>query len=180
MSNQLIAVNSKSDILPQFRQTPIGDLLEYHNLNKTFTRYDKSQILIGMCFDNRKSLWIPENFAFIIRAAGANLIYSEFQISFAISTANLKHMVLIAHNHCGMVNLPSIKKQFVAGLVSNAGWKAENAENHFNQLSVFFEIGNETDFIVEETKRLQKRYPKLTVAPLYFNLDDGMLYQIGY
>ncbi|HBL74020.1 MAG: carbonic anhydrase [Bacteroidetes bacterium GWF2_42_66] len=179
MSNQLIAVNSKSDILTPYRQTPIGDLLEYHNLNKTFTRYDKSQILIGMCVDNRKSLWIPENFAVIIRAAGANLIYSEFQISFAISIANLKHIALIAHNHCGMVNLSSIKEQFVAGLVQNAGWKAENAENHFNQLSVFFEIGNETEFIVEEAKRLQKRYPKLTVAPLYFNIDDGMLYQIG-
>ena len=178
MSNQLIAVNSKSDILPKYRKTPIGALLEYHNLNKTFAHCDKAQILIGMCIDNSKSLWIPDNFAFIIRAAGANLLYSEFQISYAISIANLKHIALIAHNHCGMVDLSSIKSQFVAGLVQNAGWKADNAEHHFDQLSVFFEIGNETRFIIEEAKRLQKRYPKVMVAPLYFNVDDGKIYQV--
>ena len=178
MANQLIAVNSKSDIFPQYRQTPIGELLEYHNLNKTFVSYDKAQILIGMCIDNRKLMWIPDNFAFIIRTAGANLMYSEFQISYAISIANLKHIALIAHSRCGMANLQSIKKQFVSGLVQNAGWKAENAEHHFDQLSVFFEIGDETRFIVEEAKRLQKRYPKVMVAPLYFNVDDGKIYQI--
>ena len=178
MSNRLVAVNSKSDIFPQYRQTPIGALLEYHNLNKTFTTYDKAQILIGMCIDNRKTLWIPENFAFIIRTAGVNLLYSEFQISFAISIANLKHMVLIAHNHCGMVDLHSQKEQFVAGLVNNAGWKAKNAENHFDQLSVYFEIGDEISFLIEETKRLKKRYPKIMVAPLYFNVDDRKIYQI--
>ena len=33
-----------------------------------------------------KKLDIPDNFAFIIRAGGANLRYSEFKISFAISS----------------------------------------------------------------------------------------------
>lgn len=178
MSNQLIAVNSKSDILPKYRQTPISDLLEYHNLNKTFSKCDKAKILIAMCIDNSKSLWIPDNFAFIIRTAGSNMMYSEFQISYAISIANLKYIALIAHNHCGMVDLSSIKSQFISGLVQNAGWKAVNAEHHFDQLSVFFEIGDETRFIIEEAKRLQKRYPKVMFAPLYFNVDDGKMYQI--
>ena len=178
MSDQLIAVNSKTDIFPQYRQTPVGALLEYHNLNKTFKKYEKAEILIGMCIDNRKSLWIPDNFAFVIRAAGANLMYSEFQISFALSIANLKHIALIAHNHCGMVDLQSKKKQFITGLVNNAGWKAGNAENHFNQLSGFFEIGDEIAFIVEEARRLQKRYPRIMVAPLYFNVDNGKIYQV--
>jgi len=176
---ELIAVNSKGDILPRYRNTPVGKLLEYHDLNETFIHYDKAEILIGMCIDNRKSLWIPENFAFIIRAAGANLMYSEFQISYAISIANLRYMAIIAHNHCGMVNLPSIKKQFVSGLIRNAGWKAENAEHHFDQLSAFFEIENEISFVTEETKRLQKRYPKIMIAPLYYNVDDGKIYQIN-
>ncbi len=178
MSDQLIAVNLKSDIFPRYRQTPVGALLEYHNLNKTFISYDQAQILIGMCIDNRKSLWIPDNFAFIIRSVGANLMYSEFQISFAISIANLKHIALIAHNHCRMVNLWSRKEQFVTGLVNNAGWKTRNAEHHFDQLSGFFEIDNEITFIVEEARRLQKRYPKVMVAPLYYNVDDGKIYQV--
>lgn len=178
MSIQLIEVNKPEDILPRYRQTPIAKLLEYHNLNKTFSHYEKAELLIGMCIDNRKSLWIPENFAFIIRSAGANLLYSEFQVSFAISIANLKHMALIAHNHCGMVDLQSIRHQFVRGLVSNAGWQSDNAEHHFDHLSLFFETGDEKAFIAEEARRLQKRYPKIMIAPLHYNVDTGKLCQV--
>lgn len=60
--------------------------------------------------DNRKHLHIPENFAFIIRSGGANLCYSEFIVSNAIAIAiaiaigNVKHIALVGHNNCGMVN----------------------------------------------------------------------------
>jgi carbonic anhydrase len=63
----LISVNKAEDIIPEYRHTPIGLLLEYHNLNRSFTGYDKAHLLIGMCIDNRKNLRIPDNFAFIIR-----------------------------------------------------------------------------------------------------------------
>lgn len=178
MSNQLIAVNSKKDILPPYKNTPIADLLAYHNLNQTFKRYGKAEILIGLCMDNRMSLCIPDKFAFIIRSAGVNLMYSEFQISFAISMGNLKHVALISHNHCGMSDLKSVKNQFISGLVNNAGWKKESAINHFESLHSFFEIGNEIDFIEKEACRLKKRYPKITVAPLHYDLDNGKIYQI--
>lgn len=178
MNNQLIEVNSKSDILPQYHNTPIGKLLEYHNLNKTFINYSKADLLIGMCMDNRKSLWIPQNFAFIIRAAGANLTYSEFQVSYAIAVAGIKHIALIGHNKCGMANLQSQKELFIKGLEENGGWSNERAENHFDQLSAFFEIGDEVSFVKEEAKRLQKRYPKVLVAPMLYNVDDGKLYQV--
>ena len=42
-----------------------------------------------------------------------------------------------------------------------------------------FEIGNEIDFIVSETKRLRNRYPKIQVAPLIYRVEDNMLYLIG-
>jgi carbonic anhydrase len=32
--NRLIPVNSVDDILPAYRDTPIGRLLEYHNLGR--------------------------------------------------------------------------------------------------------------------------------------------------
>jgi len=35
--NKLIAINSINDILPEYRETPIGLLLEYHNLNRHWT-----------------------------------------------------------------------------------------------------------------------------------------------
>ncbi len=81
--SQLLSVQSIDDILPEYRQTPIGLLLEFHNLNRPVTIYDKAQLLIGMCMDNRKHLHIPDNFAFIIRAGGANLRYSEFKVRWA-------------------------------------------------------------------------------------------------
>ena len=41
-----------------------------------------------------------------------------------------------------------------------------------------FEIGSEKDFILSEVKRLRLRYPKIIIAPLYYILEDNMLYFI--
>lgn len=70
---KLIRVDSTKDIPEAYRETPIGLLLEYHNLARPFSSYLKADLLIGMCMDNRKHLNIPDNFAYIIRSGGANL-----------------------------------------------------------------------------------------------------------
>lgn len=175
---KLIEVNSTQDIFPEYKNTPIGLLLEYHNLNKTFRQYSQAQMLIGMCMDNRKNLWIPENFAFVIRSGGANLFYHEFQVSYAIGVGNIKHIALIGHNNCGMVKLEDRKNEFISGLMKNAGWNEDTATMHFENLSPFFEIGNAIDFLVAEANRLRKRYPKVTVAPLFFDVDAARISQI--
>jgi len=128
--------------------------------------------------DNRKHLNIPDNFAFIIRSGGANLRYSEFKVSFAISIGDIKHIALIGHNHCGMVDLASKKNLFVEGLVNNAGWTKEQAEEQFMNFAPMFEIGNETDFILSETIRLRKIYPKIQIAPMMYQVEDNKLYLI--
>jgi carbonic anhydrase len=175
---RLISVNSKEDILPQYRNTPVELLLEYHNLNRHQENYDKAQLLVGMCMDNRKYLKIPDNFAYIIRAGGANLRYSEFKVSYAIAVGKVKHIALIGHNHCAMVNLVSRKEEFVNGLTEIAGWEKENAEQHFNQFAPMYEIGGEIDFVLSETIRLRRRYPKITIAPLLYLVEDNKLYFI--
>ena len=71
--NRLISVSKVNDIPPEYRETPIGILFEYHNLNHPLDDYTKAHLLIGMCMDNRKRLRIPDNFAYIIRSGGANL-----------------------------------------------------------------------------------------------------------
>ena len=177
--NQLIDITKTEDIFPEYRQTPIGLLLEYHNLNKPLDVYSKAQLLIGMCMDNRKSLRIPDNFAYIIRAGGANLRYSEFKVSYAIAVGDVEHIALIGHNNCGMVNLISRKEQFINGLVDKAGWERERAEEHFMHFAPMFEIGNEIDFVTSETKRLRLKYPKITVAPLLYKVEDNRLYLIN-
>lgn len=176
--NRLLAVNSNSDILPEYRGTPIGLLLEYHNLNRPYETYEKAELLVGMCMDNRKHLHMPENFAFIIRSGGANLRYSEFKVSYAIAVGSVSHIVLIGHNNCGMVNLISRKAEFIKGLVNTAGWEKKRAEEHFMHFAPMFEIGNETDFILSETKRLRLRYPKISIAPLFYKVEDNKLYLI--
>jgi carbonic anhydrase len=176
--NKLLPIKSASDILPEYRNTPIGLLLEYHNLNRPFENYEKAEILVGMCMDNRKHLHMPDNFGFIIRSGGANLRSSEFKVSYAIAVGGVKHIVLIGHNNCGMVNIISRQKEFIDGLVSSAGWDKGRAEEHFDHFAPMFEIGNEKDFILSETKRLRLRYPKIIIAPLYYLVDDNKLYFI--
>ena len=176
--NRLINISSKEDILPDYRETPIGLLLEYHNLERPLETYTKAQLLVGMCMDNRKHLNIPDNFAFIIRTGGANLRYSEFKVSYAISVGDVRHIALIGHNNCGMVNLVARKEQFINGLVNKAGWNREWAEEHFMHFAPMFEIGNEIDFVTSEAKRLRLRYPKITVIPMLYKVEDNRLYLI--
>jgi carbonic anhydrase len=176
--NRLISITTVSDINSEYRGTPIGFLLEYHNLNREFELYSNAQLLVGMCMDNRKHLHMPDNFAFIIRSGGANLRHSEFKVSFAISVGDVKHIALIAHSNCGMVNLVSKKTQFIEKLSENGGWTLEQAEEHFNNYAPMFEINNEIDFILSETKRLRQRYPKVQIAPMYYKVEDNLLYLI--
>jgi carbonic anhydrase len=176
--DRLIGITSAQEILPEYRETPIGLLVEYNNLGRPFETYDSARLLVGMCMDNRKHLHMPDNFAFIIRSGGANLRYSEFKVSYAIAVGNVSHIALIGHNHCGMVNLVARKSEFVAGLVAQAGWEPSKAEDHFNQFAPMFEIGNEIDFIQSEAIRLRHRYPKILIAPMFYLVEDNQLYFI--
>ena len=176
--NKLIPLNSPNDIPEQFTSTPISKLIEYHNFNYNFENFENAQILVGMCMDHRKHLHMPDNFAYIIRTGGANLRYSEFKVSYAISVGGVRHIALIGHSNCGMVNLISRKKQFIQGLIDASSWTKEEAEEHFLHFAPTFEIGNETDFILSETKRLRLRYPKIKIAPMFYKLEDSKLYLI--
>lgn len=176
--DQLIPVITKEDIFPEYRNTPVGLFLEYHNLDREYETYTQAQLLIGMCMDNRKHLHMPDNFAYIIRAGGANLRHSEFKVSYAIAVGGVKSIALIGHTNCGMVNLIERKEIFINGLVENAGWEVDRAEQHFNQFAPMFEIENEVGFIVSETQRLRLRYPKIQVAPLMYKVEDNLLYQV--
>lgn len=176
--HRLLPVTSYDDIPLQYRGTPIGLLLGYHNLSREFSTYANAELLIGMCMDNRKHLHMPDNFAYIIRTGGANLRYSEFKVSYAIAVGGVRHVALIGHTQCGMVNLFARKEAFVQGLVKGAGWEPQAAEEHFFHFAPMFEIGNEVDFILSEVKRLRLRYPGIVVAPLLYKVEDNLLYLI--
>ncbi|MEP7235345.1 MAG: carbonic anhydrase [Ignavibacteriota bacterium] len=176
---RLIPINSRADIFPEYLDTPIGKLLEYHDLGKPIDPVSAPELLIGMCMDNRKHLTIPDNFAFIIRSGGANLRYSEFKVSYAISVGGVKHIAIIGHTNCGMVNLIARKEIFIQGLVDLAGWDRARAEDHFMHFAPMYEIGNEVDFVLSEAKRLRLFYPAITVAPMIYKVEDNRIYLIG-
>lgn len=166
------------DIPEEFRDTPIGRLIEYQNFDRPFETFTQAQLLVGMCMDHRKHLHMPDNFAFIIRTGGANLRYSEFKVSYAIAVGGVRHIALIGHDNCGMVGIANRKQQFIDGLVQNAGWTAEAAEEHFHQAAPIFEIGNEVDFLVSEAIRLRGRYRGVKVMPMRYSIASGNLDKI--
>ncbi len=175
---RLISVRAAADIPKAYRDTPIQLLVEYQNLIRPYDVYSTAQILVGMCMDNRKALNVPENFAYILRSGGANMRPSGFKISYAIAVGGVRHIAIAGHNECGMVHLLQRKQQFIDGLVEGAGWEREKAENHFLNLAPMFEIGNEIDFVLSEVRRLRFEYPKITIAPMLYRIEDNNLYMI--
>ena len=178
MTPSFLPVTCRADILPIYRQTPISLLLEYQNCGRPFDAYVMAQLLIGMCMDNRKMLRIPDNFAYILRAGGANLRRAEFKVSFAISIGGVRALALMAHDQCGMVGLTARREAFIQGLVDHAGWTVENAARHFDERAPEFEIANAAEFVCTEAQRLRRDYPKLVIAPLFYRVDEGKLYQM--
>lgn len=176
--DRLKKVTKEEEIPEKYKNTPIEQLLKYHNLNCPFEKYSKAELLVGMCMDNRKQLNIPGNFAYILRTGGGNLRFSEFKVSYAIAVGGVQYIALIGHNQCGMVNLMSKKESFIHGLVENAGWDVTQAESHFMSFAPMFEIENEVEFLISETKRLRERYPRVVVAPLFYRVEDNCLYLI--
>lgn len=178
VENQLKTVESESEIPSYIQNTPIADLIRYHNFLENFKEYERAELAIVMCMDNRKQLRIPNRFSYILRTAGARITGNEFKLSFTIGFGDIKYVALIGHTNCGMVNLQGKKDKVIKGLVENAGWTKEEAENHFNSFAPFFEIENEAVFVLSESKRLKEKYPKITFVPMIYKLEDNKLYLI--
>lgn len=175
--DRLIPVETIEDVPQRWRGTPIERLLAYHELDAPLEPWEAPQLLIGMCMDHRKSLRIPDNFAYVIRAGGANLRPSEFKVSYAIAVGGVRAIALIGHTRCGMVGLAERRDAFVDGLVE-VGWDRGAAEEHFDCSAPDFEIGDALDFVVSEAARLRTRYPGAIAAPLLYRVEDGRVYPI--
>lgn len=176
--HKLIEISKLNDLPENLRSTPIGDLIKYQNLEETPKKYEKAELVIVMCMDNRKQLNIPGKFAYILRTAGGRITGNEFKLSFAIGFGDVRYVAIIGHTNCGMVNLTSKKDKFIDGLMENAGWDKETAENHFNSFAPFFEIEDETNFVSSESKRLKEKYPKIEFVPMIYKVEDGKLYLV--
>lgn len=178
MITELYPAQEPDEVFPVYWSTPIADLLAYHNWHEFHGRYTQAELLVGMCMDHRKRLRIPERFAYIMRAGGANFRGLEFQISFAIAIGGVRAIALIGHDQCGMANLEACRDTFVSGLIENAGWSRDAAVRHFDEYAPRFEVGDPADLVCTHARQLRQIYPTMVVAPLMYHLEDGMLYQI--
>ena len=175
-TSRLISVYSLSSVPAAYRDTPIERLLAYHNLGRPAPNYERAEMLLSVCMDNRNSLRIPDRFAFMIRTAAGNLRDNEFRTAFAIGVGGVRAIAIIGHTDCGMVKLTRRREQFVEGLVLNAGWTREDAERYFDQSAPRFEIADETDFVLGEANRIRQLYPRVLIVPMIFRVETGMLY----
>jgi carbonic anhydrase len=176
--NRLIPVERVSDILPPYKDTSIGRLLEYHNLARPHDSLQQPELLIGVCVEQPHRLRIPEAFAIVIQSERGMISGNAFEVSYAIALGGIRCIALIGHNNCGMVNFSARKEEFVQGLVNRAGWECHLAEEYFYHNAEMCETGDEMDVLLNEAKRLRLRYPMMQVAPLIYRMEDGLLYQI--
>ncbi|MBS0010445.1 MAG: carbonic anhydrase [Bacteroidales bacterium] len=174
----LIEIRSSNDIPEQYRNTPIGLFLGYHNLGRKFEKHKKAELLIGMCMDSRQVLNIPNSFTYVLRTGGANMRDLDFNISYAIAVGGIKYIIMLGHTNCAMINLISKKDDFIRGLVDTGGWEKYLAEEHFQQSEPVYEIKNEIDFVLKETRRLRLKYRKVTVVPMIYRVKTNHIYLI--
>ena len=102
----------------------------------------------------------------------------EFQISFAVSIGRVATLALMSHTDCGMSNVTQKREEFVQGLIERAGCSREEAERQFTEFAPTYEIGDPVEFILRETSRIRRLYPKILVAPLLYRVEDDKIVQI--
>jgi carbonic anhydrase len=174
----LVRVSTRADVIDTYKSTPVESLLCYHNMHEPLPPpLEKPVLLVGMCMDHRADLRIPNEFAYILRSAGANLRDSEFEISYAIAVGGVSAIALLGHTDCGMVGVAKKRDAFIAGLM-RVGWTEDAAAAHFDRSAPRYEIGGALEFTVAEAARLRNRFPKVLVAPLMYAVEDDSLLQI--
>ena len=178
ITNNMTIVKDEMDIPEVYRNTPIARLILYHNLGLSPESYDQAEVLVLMCMDNRQVLRLPRNFSFIICNSGGTRKGVSFSISFAIAVGRIRNIAIIGHSDCMMVDLESRRAEFVRGLSECGGWERAIAESYFLDSCVLFKKKDAVGSVIAEVKLIRSQYPGIVVAPLFYSIDDDLLYLI--
>lgn len=174
----MICITDEMDVPQVYRDTPVERLILNHNLNLRPDRYERADMLVLMCMDNRQELRLPQNSAFFVRNSGATQNGVSFSISFAVAVAGIRYIAVIGHSDCMMVNLEIRKKEFVENLSERFMWDRAEAERHFTDMCAQFTKTDVVDSVIAEADFLRSQYPGVIVAPLFYSIEDHMLYLI--
>src|SRR4051794_26279104 len=138
----LVDFDTPDAILPQYRGTPIEQLLQYQNLGIPVPRSSgHTQLLISMCMDYRKELRVPGEFAYVLRSAGGGLHGTVFEVSYAIAVGGVRWLAILTHTDCGMAHLMNKRDAFARGLAEHGGWSREAAASLFDGAAAEHYIG---------------------------------------
>ena len=179
MTKTMICVTSEMDIPEEYRDTPIERLLLHHNPGLRPDRCEGADMLILMCMDNRQDINLPRNSAFFVRNSGGTQNGVSFSLSFAIAIGGIRYIAVIGHSDCMMVNLETRKKDFVENLSEHCLWDRAEAERHFMDMCAQFSKTDAIDSVIAEVEFIRSQYPGVIAAPLFYSVEDHMLYLIG-
>lgn len=166
----------EADIPSEYLHTPVAKLIRYHNFGAPQQKYTHPEILIGKCMDYRVQLHTPPAFAYKLRSGGCNLNNNDFQVAYAVAIGGVKAIALIGHTDCGMVRLEEKREVFIAGFRAHSDCSYLEAAAFFDQNVGSQSLCKEDDILFEEAARYRAWFPRLPIAVLLYQVDDGQLY----
>lgn len=173
-NTRLTSIDSVDDIPENWRDSPIAALIASHNFGETIEVTGEPRLLISTCIEYRYVPAVPTSYAYIIRRASGRLLGSEFSLVYALSKG-VKHVVLIAHNDCGMTKVSAHRPAMIATLVEQ-GWDPERADEFVNMHAGRYHIEDEVDSLKREFYRLKRLFRNVEIAPLFVSLSSQRLH----
>lgn len=167
---KLFELRFSMDIPRHWVGTPIESFIQSQNFGYPLEAHAEPQLLIASCIEFRFALAVPAMYAYVIRTAGGRLLGSEFAVGYVLSRG-VKHLLLIAHNDCGMTKVAEHAPHIVDAFVKQ-GWKRSLAEEFVQSHASRFAIRDELEGLEQEYHRLKRLFKDVHVAPLFLNLSD--------
>jgi hypothetical protein len=168
--DKLFEIHFSMDIPRHWVGTPIEAFILSQNFGYPLEPHSEPQLLIASCIEFRFALDVPAMYAYVIRSAGGRLQGSEFAVGYVLSKG-VKHLLLIAHNDCGMTKVAQHAPHIVEAFVEQ-GWSKERAEEFVRSHAGRFAIRDELEGLEQEYHRLKRLFKDVHVAPLFLNLAD--------
>jgi carbonic anhydrase len=175
---ELLPVHGENDILPEHLDTPVADLLRFHNLVAPLRSAGRPRLAIATCIDPRIVLRLPRGFAFVLRTPSIEVDTMDFALAYAAGVAAVSAICVLGHDECGLVDLGEQRDAFVTGLALKAGWTPEAAGECFDRSKDRFVVGDSIENVRTKTAWLRERFPRMRVAPLFYGVREGRLLQV--
>jgi carbonic anhydrase len=175
---ELLPVHGENDILPEHLDTPVADLLRFHNLVAPLRSAGRPRLAIATCIDPRIVLRVPRGFAYVLRTPTIEVATMDFALAYAVGVAAVGAICVLGHDECGLADLDEQRDTFVAGLALKAGWTQEAAGECFDHAKDRFAVGDSIENVRTKTAWLRERFPRVRVAPLFYGVREGRLLQV--